>query len=129
MEQIKRGRGLPGGIVGSSSACGMEVLVSVSVSVSVGSGRGLRVLDGLLGGLRGGVVTDSASFSVSGGVGNECGLVCFFCLRASFLFNPALRLIASLLMYSVAGIFSGSTTGGSRAVGLATCSRVDAFDI
>lgn len=74
---------------------------------------------------------DSVSDEVSSGVSKDC--CARFCLRASRLFNPARRLIASLLMYSVAGMDSRSATGlagiADIPVGLATCARVGALDI
>jgi hypothetical protein len=103
--------------------CGIEA-VSLSESILAPFGRGFRPLGGVLDGLLKG---DSVSDEVSGGVGNDC--CAFFCLRASLLFKPARRLIASLLRYSVAVIFSGSATAGVKAVGLATCARVGALDI
>ena len=101
------------------------MVVWLSASALAEEGRGFRALGGLLGGLD---AEDSVSEDVSGGVGSECWA--FFCFRASRLFRPARRLIASLLVYSGAGIFPGcSATAGFRVVGLATCARVGAFDI
>lgn len=93
------------------------------MSVFVGAERGFRALGGLLGGFAADA-RDSVSEDVSGGVGRDCCI--FFCFRASRLFKPERRLIASLLRYSVAGMFCGSAT---KAVGLATCARVGAFDM
>lgn len=66
----------------------------------------------------------SVSEDVSGGVGSACWAL--FALRASRLFRPERRLMESLVRYSVAGMFCGST---ARGVGLATCARVGALDM
>lgn len=123
MLQTSRGMGLPGGIV-AAIVWGIDVVVVLCIGFLMGDERGLLALGGLLGGLR---TQDSLSDDVSGGVGNDC--CSFLCLRASLLFRPALRLIASLLMYSVAGLISRLARTGFRAEGLATCARVGAFDI
>lgn len=95
----------------------------VSISFSVGIEHDVRTLEGLLGDVR---VNDSPSDEAP--VVFDNNLWNFFCLRASFLFNPTLRLIAAL-MCSAVGISSGSATTGVKAIGLATCARVAAFVI
>lgn len=110
MLQTSRGIGLPGGMAVGKD-CGIETLCSVF------GDSGFRAFGGLVAGT-------SVSEDMSGGVGKIWWA--FLSLRASRLFRPERRLIASLLRYSVAGVVCGSA---SRAVGLATCARVRAFNM
>ena len=100
MLHTSRGIGFPGGIV-MAMDWGIEGTAWLCAAALVDDDCGFRFLGGLLGGLG---AEDSVSEDVSGGVGSDCWA--FFCLRASRLFRPARRLIASLLRYSVAGMFS-----------------------
>ena len=108
MLQMRRGTGLPGGIVdGGGRDGGIEIVLSA--------------------GFRGLGEDDSVSEDVSGGVGSAR---CFFaCFRASRLLGTERRFIKSLTRNWGAGIVCGSEAVGARAVGLATCARVGAFDI
>lgn len=105
------------GIVLRNMGSAMSIFLSVRIE------RDLRAFVGLPVGVR---ADNSASDEASVEFGYN--FWAFLCLRAFFLFNPALRSITSLL-YSVAGISSGSMMTGFKATGLATCARVAAFDI